>query len=238
MPNHISRVLGVIALGLADLSSTSKAQAQTAVIDLNAIAKAEQQISQGLTEIRQLQQALSNQTLMLQKTQTNTAGPVAAVSAGTVSILQQAQGLGYGAQSIAQAYAALYPASMPGASLAATQAALAQWRQNNALALQQAMQLQNQVVQNQPSLAAQVASAVAASQAAPGPTAAIQTTNQLLAAVAAELAQLQAILISEGRAGQVLSAATQSAQAVGGADSQRFWATPQPSSRVQNPGQL
>ena len=127
---------------------------------------------------------------------------------------------------------------MPGASLATTQAALATWRSNNSQALQQALQMQNLIAQGQPTTAAGVSTAVRASQAAPGQTAAIQASNQLLATVTAQLTQLQDILITQARAEQTLAAQGQASQAAGAADSQRFWATTTPASRVQNPGSL
>jgi P-type conjugative transfer protein TrbJ len=214
------------------------ARAQMAVIDIKSILQAEKQVSQGLQQIQQLESQLSNQALMLQKMQTDITGPVMSIASQATGILQQAQGIGYGAQNIAQQYASLYPTTMPEASLATTQTSLASWRRNNALALQQAMQMQNQVAQGQPTTTSQVASAVSASQGAAGQTSAIQATNQLLATVTAQLTQLQTLLITQARAEQTLAAQAQASQAAGAADSQRFWTTPAPASRVQNPGQL
>ena len=227
-----------LAVGLLVAAPPPAAQAQMAVIDLKAILQAEQQVSQGLTQIQRLESQLSNQAAMLQHLQTDITGPIAQITGQATAILQQAQGIGYGAQNVAQQYAALYPTTMPGASLASTQASLATWRQNNALALQDALQMQNQIAQGQPITSAQVASAVSASQGAAGQTAAIQASNQLLATVSAQLTQLQNLLITQARAEQTLAAQAQASQASGAADSQRFWATPTPASRVQNPGQL
>jgi P-type conjugative transfer protein TrbJ len=214
------------------------ARAQVAVIDLKAILQAEQQVSQGLTQIQRLESQLTNQAAMLQHLQTDITGPIAQITGQATAILQQAQGIGYGAQNAAQQYASLYPTTMPGATLASTQASLATWRQNNALALQDALRMQNQIAQGQPTTSAQVASAVTASQGAAGQTAAIQASNQLLATVSAQLTQLQNLLITQARAEQTLAAQAAASQAAGAADSQRFWATTPPASRVQNPGQL
>ena len=232
----ISSVAFATALVLAAPPPT--AQAQVAVIDLKAILQAEQQVSQGLTQIQRLESQLTNQAAMLQHLETDITGPIAQITGQATAILQQAQGIGYNAQNVAQQYAALYPTTMPGATLASTQASLATWRQNNALALQDALQMQNQIAQGQPTTSAQVASAVSASQGAAGQTAAIQASNQLLATVSAQLTQLQNLLITQARAEQTLAAQAQASQAAGAADSQRFWATPTPASRVQNPAQL
>ena len=236
MPRRSVLLAGAVALGL--VFSSSQASAQAPVIDVSAILRLEQQVSQGLTQIQRLEAQLSNQALMLQKMQTDITAPVAQITGQATGILQQAQGIGYGAQNVAQQYASLYPSTMPGASLATTQASLATWRQNNALALQQAMQVQNQIAQGQAGVAAQVGGAVSASQAAPGQAAAIQATNQLLATVTGQLTQLQALLITQARAEQTLAAQAQASQAAGTADSQRFWSGGAAPSRVQNPGKI
>ena len=227
-----------LALALSAGALAPPARAQMAVIDVKAILQAEQQVSNQLAAIRQLEAQVSNQALMLQKMETDVTGPIAQITGQATQILQQAQGIGYGAQNIAQQYASLYPASLPGASLATTQASLATWRSNNNLAIQQALQTQNAVAQGQATTTAQVQTAVTASQAAAGQTSAIQATNQLLATVTGQLTQLQTLLITQARAAQLLAGQDQASQATGLADSQRFWATTTPASRVQNPGQL
>jgi P-type conjugative transfer protein TrbJ len=226
-----------VVLGLTAVAPVP-AEAQMAVIDVKAILQAEQQVSQGLTQIQRLEAQLANQAQMLQRLETNVTAPLAQITGQAQSILQQAQGLGYGGQSIAKQFQQLYPTSMSGASFAQTQGALASWRQTTSQTLQQAMTLQNQIVSAQPTTTSAVSSAVTASQGAAGQTAAIQATNQLLAAVSTQLTQLQSLLITEARAQQVALAQAQAAQAAGQADSQRFWATPAPATRVQNPGQL
>jgi P-type conjugative transfer protein TrbJ len=234
-----------VALSLAAAGSPPAAQAQMAVIDLKAIGQAEQQVSNQLsainnqlTQIQRLESQLSNQALMLQKVETDVTGPILQIENQATQILQNAQGIGYGAQNVAQSYASLYPSTMPGASLATTQASLATWRANNAQAIQTALQLQNQISQTQPTTTTQVQAAVAASQAAKGQTGAIQAGNQLLATVTAQLTQLQTLLITQARAEQTLAAQAQASQTTGAADSQRFWSVTAPASRVQNPGQL
>ncbi len=227
-----------LVLALAMAAGPPAAQAQMAVIDVKSILQAEQQVSNQLTAIQRLESQLSNQALMLQKMQTDVTGPILQIEGQATRILQQAQGIGYGAQNVATQYANLYPTTMPGASLATTQASLATWRSNNSLAIQQALQMQNQIAQGQTTTTSQVQTAVAASQAAAGQTGAIQAGNQLLATVTAQLTQLQNLLITQARAEQLLAGQSQASQAAGAADSQQFWSVTAPASRVQNPGQL
>ena len=237
MPRGLTRAAAAALIAALALGPPA-AHAQMAVIDVKAILQAEQQVSNQLTAIRNLETQVSNQALMLQKMETDVTGPIMAIESGATRILQQAQGIGYGAQNVAQQFSNLYPTSMPGASLGATQASLATWRSNNSLAIQQALQMQNQIAQGQPTTTSQVQAAVAASQGAAGQTSAIQATNQLLATVTAQLTQLQNLLITQQRAEQLIAAQAQASQASGTADSQTFWTVTAPASRVQNPGSL
>jgi P-type conjugative transfer protein TrbJ len=236
MRKVLSAASTLLVLALA--ATPPPAQAQMAVVDVKAILQAEQQVSNELTQIQRLESQLTNQAAMLQKLQTDVTGPITQIASQATGILQQAQGIGYGAQNIAGQYASLYPQTMPGASLATTQASLASWRNNNALAIQQALAMQNLIAQGQPTTTSQVQAAVSASQGAAGQTSAIQATNQLLATVSAQLTQLQNLLITQARAEQVLAAQAQASQATGAADSQRYWNVTAPASRVQNPGTL
>lgn len=239
------RWLGGAGAALVLASCPPLAEAQVTVIDPVAIGHLVDQynnqitaISNQLTQIQRLESQLTNQAAMLQKMQTDITGPIAQIASQATGIFQQAQGIGYGAQNITSQFASLYPQTMPGASLANTQASLATWRTNNAQAIQDALAMQNLIAQGQPTTTSQVQAAVALSQGAAGQTSAIQATNQLLATVSAQLTQLQNLLITQARAEQTLAAQAQSSQAAGAADSQRFWTVSQPPSRVQNPGQL
>ena len=68
------------------------------------------------------------------------------------------------------------------------------------------MATQNAAAQTQPTTASAVQSAVAASQSAVGSTGATQATNQILASVSTQLAQLIAILTTQARAQESLAA--------------------------------
>ncbi len=227
-------LVGALSLG----AGPPPAQAQMAVIDPTAIAQAVKQVSQQLQQIQQLEAQLTNQAAMLQKLGTDVTGPLQAITSQATQLLQQAQGIGYNSQNLAQQYQQLYPANMQGMSFAQIGQALAGWQSHSRQTLQEAMATQNQIVQAQPATANAVNSAVAASQGAAGQTAAIQATNQLLAALSTQLTQLQTILITQGRAAQTAEAQAQAARAAGAAESQRYWKVQKPASRVKDPSSL
>ena len=103
MRKVLSAASALLALTLA--ATPPPAQAQMAVVDVKAILQAEQQVSNELTQIQRLESQLTNQAAMLQKLQTDVTGPITQIASQATGILQQAQGIGYGAQNIAGQYA-------------------------------------------------------------------------------------------------------------------------------------
>jgi P-type conjugative transfer protein TrbJ len=89
-------------------------------------------------------------------------------------------------------------------------------------AMQQSMALQNQVSGNQGQISDAMGSAVTASNGASGPTAAIQATNQILATLSQQIADLQSILIAHMRAEDAEKMNNQSAQAAAPAANTAF----------------
>lgn len=229
--------VAVLGLGLGT-TVPPPAQAQIAVIDPQAIVQAIRQVEQQLQMIAQLQQQVAGQAAMLQRLGVDVTGPLQQIASEATQLLQTAQGIGYQGQNLAQQFERVYPTNLNAMSFAQTRQALAGWQANSRQTLQEAMATQNLIVRSQPTTAGAVNAAVAASQNAPGQTAAIQATNQLLASLSTQLTQLQTILITQGRAAQTAEAQAQGARAAAAAESRRYWNIQRPASRVQNPGVL
>jgi P-type conjugative transfer protein TrbJ len=216
----LRRLLAGTATALAIAAATAPAHAQYEVYDpwtfqeqTITYTQAVQQVANGVSQLQQLQSQLQAQQSMLQNLGTdNTSGTLAQVNSQAQQILQQAQGIGYNSGTAGQAFASQYPptTSVAGFNSGQLNAALSVWQNNNSAALQSAVNMQAQVASNQQATASAVQNAVNASNNAPGQTAAIQATNQLLAAVAAQLAQLQAILLTQSQAQATLAAQQQS----------------------------
>lgn len=199
----------------------AQARAQLIVEDPAAIAQAIKQVQQGLQQIQHLRDQVSQQAQMLQRLGVDVTGPLSQIVADAAGLMRQAQGLGYQAADLSRDFADLYPQDLTGLSAQALAQKLANWSQNSRLALQQALQVQNQIVQAQPSTAQAVGDAVAASQNAAGQTAALQATNQLLMALSTQLTQLQTLLISQARQQQTWEAERQALVSKSEADRQR-----------------
>lgn len=213
------------AVALMTLSATvaapPPARAQMQVYDPAAVTQMISQVSNSLRQIQQLEAQLTNQAAMLQKLGADVTQPLAAINQRASQILQQAQGIGYQSQSIGQQFQQLYPSSLSGQSLSQILQRYASWQTTSRNTLQDSMTLQNELVQSQGTTASAVENAVAASQGAAGQTAAIQATNQLLAALSTQLQGLQAILIAQARTQETILAQQQAATAAAQAESAR-----------------
>ena len=209
---------GLGALGLAPAGG---ARAQMTVYDPAAVTQAIKQVSQGLQQIQALKDQVAQQARMLAGLGVDVTGPLRNIASQATGLLQQAQGLGYSASDISRDFAQLYPSDLGDLSPAQLAARLSAWTQNSRQTLQEAMQVQNQIAQAQAVTAGAVGAAVNASQAAAGQTAAVQATNQLLAALSTQLTQLQTLLITQARQGETLEAERRGLVAKGEADRQR-----------------
>jgi P-type conjugative transfer protein TrbJ len=219
-PHRRGLLLTSLSFGLA-LAAASGARAQLTVYDPAAVAQAIKQVQQGLAQVQALQSQLAQQARMLQTLGMDVTGPLRDIAGQATALLQQARGLGYQAASISQGFAELYPEDLSGLSAKDLAARLAAWSQGSRQTLQEAMQVQNQIVQAQGATGQAVASAVSASQGAAGQTAAIQATNQLLAALSTQLTQLQSLMITQARQAQTWEAERRGIVTKSEADRQR-----------------
>jgi P-type conjugative transfer protein TrbJ len=208
-------LLAVAALILA----ARPARAQMMVTDLKAIAQAVTQVNQGLQQIQALRSQLTNQAAMLQHLGADVTGPLFQIDQQATSLLRNAQGLGYASTNLSTSLAAAYPTNLEGRSLSDISGLLTAWNVASRRTLQDALQAQNQVALGQPITTEAVRHAVAASQSVAGQTAAIQSTNQLLASLSSQLTQLQTLLIAEQRQTQTLALQQQALTAKAQADS-------------------
>jgi P-type conjugative transfer protein TrbJ len=185
------------------------------------VAQALKQVSQGLEQIQALKEQLVQQAQMVARLQLDVTGPIAQIAAEATGLLKQAQGIGYQAANLSKSFADLYPRDLAGLSAKDLAAKLLAWGQSSRQTLQEAMEVQSQIAQAQPSMAQAVSAAIGASQAAPGQTAAVQATNQLLAVLSGQMTQLQTLLMTQGRQAETFEAERRSVFAKAEADRAR-----------------
>jgi P-type conjugative transfer protein TrbJ len=225
------RGLFVLAASLATGTAARPVHAQVMVYDPAAVAEAIKQVSQGLEQIEHLKSQLQQQAQMIAGLGIDVTGPLTQIAAEATGLLRKAQGLGYSAIDLSRTFAELYPDDLTGLTAKDLAGRLAAWSNASRRTLQEAMEVQNQIVQAQPVTAGAVSAAVAASQAAGGQTAAVQATNQLLAALSTQLGQLQTLLITQARQAETFEAERRALAAKAEADRRRNSLIVRPSRR-------
>ena len=239
MVHTLKRLMMTASIGLtAAMSAGSNAQAQLAVFDATAYPQVLKQVAQGLQQLQTLQQQLQREEAMLARLPVDVTPPLAAIDQQAVAWLKSAEGIGYTSGDVAQSFQTAYPAASQLLTLQQTSAGLADWQARTRATLQEAMAAQGLVAQTQITTAGAVKDAVSASQAAPGQTAALQATNQLLATVSTQLAQLQVLMMTTARASQSAAAEQAAGTAVALSESSRALQYTPPTSRIQNSGHL
>lgn len=199
------RIAAALALATI-LAPMTPAHALVPVVDHAAIFEMVRQVQQGLQQIQALQAQITNQQAMLQKLGSDISPALGSIVSDATAVMKTAQGVGYTAKSLTSQLGSIYPKNMLGATWDAIQASQADWTQRSADTQREAMEAQNAVVHSQDLTQSSVRGAISASQAAAGQTAALQATNQLLAALSTQLTGLQTLLLTQARAQQTAEA--------------------------------
>lgn len=188
-------------------------------------ARALQQVNQQITQLQNEAQMLVNQARNLTKLPYSAAQQLQANIQRTQDLMHEAQNIAYEVAEIDHAFDTTYGS----ASLTATDQQLvadarSRW-QNTVGGLQDALRTQATVVGNIETSRAEMQALVERSQSAAGALSAIQAGNQLVALQAQQLADLSALMASNGRA-QALRAAEQASAAEQGREQRRRFLAP------------
>ena len=209
---------GVAALSL--VLASAPAQAQWVVFDPNnfsqnvlTAARELQQIQNQITSLQNEAQMLINQARNLTSLPYNAVSQFQADITRTQQLLGQAQGVIYNVGQIQSTFQHTYPNGYTGGASSAQMIADAQTRwQNTLFSYQDALKTQATAVGNLSTTQTQVGALVGVSQGATGALQASQATNQLLALVSKQLADVTALLAANGRAASLQGAQTASGQ--------------------------
>jgi type IV secretion system protein TrbJ len=211
--------LATIAILAAMLAPA--AHAQWAVFDAanfsQNILTAARELQQVDNQILQLQNEatmLENQARNLKSLNFNSLSQILNLLTATDRLIAQAQGLAFNVAPMNTEFVRFYPQSYSTGTTGSQMAADAQTRWSYSLsALQTAMQLQSQAVQNAATDESTLSGLVTQSQSAVGELQATQATNQLLALQARESMQAQQLSLTQDRATALEQARAVAAQA-------------------------
>lgn len=207
----------LVVAGLALFGAPGARAQGIPVYDNTSFIELVQQFQQGAQQLAQLQQQLQAQLQMLQSLPSTIMPGLGQLTSSTQQLMGQVQNIQNMGSNLTGELSGLYPTSFSSSDPQAILSQIAAMTSANRQAITTSMQIQNQIATAQPQVSSAVSSAVSASQAAPGPTAVAQATNQILAAQSTQLAQLQSIMIADERSNEQQQLQQQSEAAAAGA---------------------
>ena len=165
-------------------------------------------VGQLITQVNNQIQMLNNLVTQVQQGQAMLNPLGSNILPGLSSLMQNTQNLvsnlnniGSTGASLTSALNAQYPTNFSNLnSVSAILAKLSAMQNQTRFAMESSIAMQNQIADNQGQISGAMSSAVQASNAASGPTAALQATNQILATLSQQMSDLQSILIAHMRA--------------------------------------
>ncbi|MGA8171504.1 MAG: P-type conjugative transfer protein TrbJ [Methylocystis sp.] len=219
-----------LALAIAlSLSPVSPVQAQFVVFDpsnyaqnIMTAAHTLQQINNQITSLQNQARSLLNQTKNLTNLPYSSLQAVQQSLTQTQQLLSQAQRIAYNIQQIDHAFSTQYGPVNSSSSWSALVAGAQQRWQNSLASFQDAMRVQAGIVQAIDTSRSQAGALVSSSQSAVGALQSSQAGNQLLGLQSKQLADVTALLASQGRAQSLEMARTAEAQEQGREQMSRF----------------
>jgi P-type conjugative transfer protein TrbJ len=204
---RIRRVAAASAFALSLAYSSAPATAQFVVFDptnyaQNVLTAANtlQQINNQITSLQNEARMLINQGRNLANLPYSSLQTIQQSISQTQQLLREAQRIAYDVQQIDQAFSMQYgPVNASVSSASLVDGARQRW-QNSLSALQDAMRVQAGIVQSIDATRSEAGALISSSQSALGALQSSQAGNQLLALQSKQLADVTALLASQGRA--------------------------------------
>lgn len=230
------RAVAVLAgTGVIVLAAGRPAQAcwwDPIVFDPQALVEHVQEAAQLVQQVQTAAQQVQNQL----REMTHLGGGVAPDVAGTVAgARSQLDPAVYGSPQPSEQFDAQFPVQMTDVSWGQYQSMRAGWTDAYRQTLIENRKVEDAVYRDMDATAQRIRAIVAASNAAPGETAAVQAHNDLVAVASAEVAKLQVLKAARSRARAERLAREQSDAAFGAAERERVragWEAPAPPSEA------
>lgn len=191
-------VLG--AVFIAVLVGATPAKAQIPVIDPGNLAQNMLQAAQGLEQIHNQIQQIEQQASMLASSGLQMSPELSQDIGEARALFNRARAIGFQLGQIESQFQSLYPEQYEQFDLASIGDRTGQWLAEDRANLQRAMQAEARAAENLQSTQGRVRRALNASVSAEGQTSAVQAGNQLLGINAAQLADIQSLLVAQSRA--------------------------------------
>lgn len=229
-PISVSSLALALALSLAPLKASHALivfdptnYAQNVMTAANTL----QQINNQITSLQNEARMIMNQARNLTNLPYSSLQTIQESIAQTQQLLHQAQRIAYDVQQVDQAFSTHYDAANVSASSASLIDGARQRWQNSLAGFQDALRVQAGIVQGVETARSEASALISSSQSAVGALQASQAGNQLLALQSKQLADVTALLASQGRAQSLEMARSAQAQEQAREQMRRFIASGQ-----------
>jgi P-type conjugative transfer protein TrbJ len=211
------KILTLLFSGALCLATASPALAQfgvgTTVYDPAAVGQLITQVNNQVQMLNSLVTQVQQGQATLNPLGSNIVPGLSSLMQNTQSLITNLNNIGNTGASLSSALSSQYPTNFSNlSSVSDILGKLSSMQTQTRAAIESSMAMQNQVAANQGQISGAMASAVTASNGASGPTAALQATNQILAALSQQISDLQSILIAHMRAEDAERMNTQAVQ--------------------------
>ncbi len=192
-----------LALSLAALviwRAPSNAHAQMAVIDPANLAQSITQVAHLVEQLRNQVRQIDQATAMLRQNPLQLSSELSQSIEQARSLFADVEGIAFEANSLGEDIRALYPNTWEEFNLGAVLSQSDAWMRESRQGLERAMRAEAHATAAIGDTRSRIDRALQSSSAAEGQPGAIQASNQLLGVQAGQLAEIQALLVAQGRA--------------------------------------
>ncbi len=198
MSHTLSKLMATAAI--AAVLAVTPASAQRIVYDPTHYAQNLTPATRALEQIRNQIRQIDQATAMLRQNPLQLSPELSQSIGEARQLFAAAQGLAFEANRIGEDLRALYPETWENFDLDAVLGQSDQWLRESRLSVERAMEAEARAIQSIERTQGRIDRALSSSSSAEGQTGAIQAGNQLLGIQASQLAEIQALLVAQGRA--------------------------------------
>jgi P-type conjugative transfer protein TrbJ len=184
----------------AVLVAAPPARAQWVVIDPANLAQSILQVTNMIEQISNQVQQIEQAAAMLQQNPLQLSPELSQSISEARQLFDAAQGLAFQAERVGEDIRALYPETWENYDLDSVLGQSDQWLRESRASVQRAMEAEARAVRAIEQTQGRIDRALSSSSSAEGQTGAIQAGNQLLGIQASQLAEIQTLLVAQGRA--------------------------------------
>lgn len=193
----------LVMLGLAAIVAVTPiapARAQMAVIDPTNLAQNLLQATRALEQINNQIRQIEQATQMLRQNPLQLSPELTQSISEARELFDTAQGIAFEVNQVGENLRTLYPETWEDFDLEGVLQQSERWEQESRDSLQRAMEAEARAARSIEQTQGRIDRVLSSSSSAEGQTGAIQAGNQLLGIQASQLAEIQALLIAQGRA--------------------------------------